>query len=71
MIEVSVGNCPFCDQENILVLPEPVVKRLIDWIDAGRPGYIQNWFPDLSAAQREAVLTSSHSECFDKAFPDD
>ena len=46
-------NC-FTGEGNVVVLPEHVVSDFIEWRDGE---LIQNVFPDLSAEQREMLIT--------------
>jgi hypothetical protein len=44
------------------------VERLNAYFSGGRKGYIQNWFPELSADQREFLITGSTPEEWEAAF---
>ena len=36
-----------------------------------RTGYIQDVVPRLSDAEREMLISGTHSDCFDRIFPPD
>lgn len=36
-----------------------------------RGAFIQNALPTLTPAEREMLMTGTHSECFDRLFPPD
>lgn len=70
-IRLEAGNCPFCTKPSFIDLPDEVAIRVVEWFNTGRQGYIQDVFPELTIAQREVLLTATHDECFDEAFPED
>ena len=43
-------------------------ERLNAYFSGGRKGLIQNWFPDLSADQREFLITGSTPEEWEAVF---
>jgi hypothetical protein len=43
-------------------------ERLNAYFSGGRKGLIQNWFPELSADQREFLITGSTPEEWEAAF---
>ena len=59
MTEVTCPTCPHCRLGSTLEVPE---AGLTKW----RGGdLIQNAFPELTADQREQLLTGIHSKCWD------
>lgn len=65
VIDVTCPKCIVCgEQETITVLKKQ--------FDAWRDGvYVQNAFPDLTADQRELLVTGTHSACWDAIAPED
>lgn len=62
-IEVEV-ECVICRQPKRVYLP---VEGLLAW----RNGmYIQDAMPDVPAAERELLISSTCPACFDEAFKD-
>ena len=41
-----------------------------DYVSWSNGALVQNAFPYLSPDQREMIINGTHSECFDKAFPE-
>jgi len=66
--KINAGKCPLCGKENIIQIPDEVALRVVAWSDKGRPGFIQDQFPELTIGQREAIISGTHGECFDAAF---
>jgi hypothetical protein len=75
LIEVSpAGNdllrltytCMLCDNPNQI----DVSARLYALWRSGTAGHVQDVFPDMSAGEREALISGSHAKCFDEAFKD-
>jgi hypothetical protein len=58
--------CMLCEQPCAVDRLDP--EKLAAW-QAG--GYVQDLFPERSAAEREALVSGSHAECFGQAFADD
>jgi hypothetical protein len=59
-------QCLNCKTVKVFVLEEDKVKL---WMFAGAK--IQDVFPELSAGDREMLISSFCSECFDKLFAED
>lgn len=58
-------TCPFCGGASTFTLD---AERVAAW----RAGaYVQNVFPELSAADRETLVSGSCGPCFDLAFPEE
>lgn len=53
-----VRDCPFCGQGAVTIVP---AQGLWDW-EHGK--FIQEAFPRLTAAEREQVMTGTHSACW-------
>jgi hypothetical protein len=58
--------CMLCRQPVALDQLDP--ERVARW-QAGE--FVQDVFPDLSAPEREVLVSGSHAECFEKVFADD
>ena len=43
-------------------------SAVIDWA-LGEGELVQDAFPELSAADREIIISGAHGECFDEEFP--
>ena len=69
MSALQVGVCPLCDKPTILELSPEQIDPVKAWL-AGGPGkpFVQVAFPDFTPAQREALISGAHDECFDAAF---
>jgi hypothetical protein len=61
-------TCTFCDED--ATVENIPIKAYNKW-DEGRGPHIQNVLPMLSAADREILLSGTHDECWNKAFPPD
>lgn len=62
-IEVKTKTCCVCDKFDVLTLNRSAVES---W-QSGE--YVQVAFPDMSADDRELLISGTHSECWDKLFP--
>ncbi|QNJ55353.1 hypothetical protein SEA_LITTLEFELLA_42 [Gordonia phage LittleFella] len=72
-MKVITKICPLTGQEHGMEFTDDVAKRIEEWEaqrNANSPFYplIQNAFPDLSAEEREFILTGSHPKAFDELF---
>jgi hypothetical protein len=49
----------------------------VDQLDADKVArwqageFVQDVFPDMSAGEREALVSGTHAKCFDEMFPED
>ena len=59
-----VRDCTFCGKGAVTVVP---AQGLWDW-EHGT--FAQNAFPNLTASEREQVMTGTHPECWDKFMSD-
>lgn len=59
------NSCPLCLKPAIVELVP--VAGLKAW-DQGKGEYIQAAFPDMSAGDREMILTGVHDACWNAAF---
>jgi hypothetical protein len=57
------------DYSSSIVLTEDQVKRFCEWQDTGI--LIQNAFPELTASQREIILSGIEDKDFQKLAPED
>ena len=62
---VKTKICMVCDEYELWVLDS---KAVASW-QAGE--YIQNAFPEMSAADREMLITGTHPACWDKLCPEE
>lgn len=58
----TTPRCQMCRQSSNLVLDE---RKVAAW-QAG--AHIQNVFPELTAAQRELIMTGTHPGCWDEMW---
>jgi hypothetical protein len=59
-------NCTLCTKDSFV---ENVPAKRLELWQAGE--YPQRAFPNMSAADREILLSGTHDECWQKAFPPD
>ena len=62
VMTVHTKACMLCGESGHIVVDEAGLEA---W---GSGVLIQNAFPELSAAEREQLMTGIHGECWDKAF---
>lgn len=62
--ESMIFVCRCCNKEKTLPVDS---ERYQKWRDG--KDYIQNLFPELSAEDRELMLSGTCGPCFDKMFP--
>lgn len=63
-------ECPLCGKVAYVVLTPDQHTRWWEWSKGGAP-FLQEVLPELSAGNRETLLSGTHDACFDKAFPDE
>jgi hypothetical protein len=63
-IVVKTKPCCVCDQYEVWSLDRNAVTR---WQEGE---YIQNAFPDMSAGDREILISGTHPACWSKLFPE-
>lgn len=66
MAIIQTGMCLMCHKTGTVEIPDEAVSRFKDW-RAGK-GHIQNLLPELSAGDREQLMTGTHDACFDAMF---
>lgn len=59
-------RCKRCNREVEVPITE---KQLEDWIKSG--DYIQIYFPQLSAAEREMFVSGICNDCWNELFPEE
>jgi len=64
--ESMIFVCRSCNKEKTLPVDS---ERYQKWRDG--KGYIQNLFPELSADDRELMLSGTCGDCFDNMFPEE
>lgn len=57
--------CPLCQKPNVITVPVEGYDR---W---QRGEFVQVAFRDLSADDREGLISGAHGACFDAFFPDE
>jgi hypothetical protein len=60
-------TCSLCQKPAIVEALD--ADAVITWLNQGV--FIQDAFPARSAGDREILLSGTHDECFDNAFPDE
>lgn len=66
MITVMTKPCMICYRRSEIKMPQDAYDR---WKIKGL--YIQDAWPDGSPEEREMLLTGTHPDCWDKAFPEE
>lgn len=61
-VQVMTRACPMCSEPSYLDVDE---DGLLRW-EGGH--YIQDAFPELTAEQRELLMTGFHPKCWDEVF---
>ena len=59
-------RCPMCGEIQMVVMTKDQYKRYLDWED--RKGCIQDLLPDLTADEREILMTGTCPDCWNKMF---
>lgn len=62
-IIVKTKPCCVCNEYEVWSLDRQLVDR---WRGGEN---IQDVFPDMSAGEREQLITGTHAACWDKVFP--
>jgi hypothetical protein len=70
LVRILCKQCPFCEEQSFLEVDEQTAARIFEWIKDPRP-FVQDAFPDLSAGDREMLLTGTHDDCWNRMFPDE
>ena len=71
---IRTGICMLCGQPGQLEISDPdLAHAAIRWsrLPAMRRLPIQRALPELTPGQREQLLSGSHEECYDRAFPEE
>ena len=55
--------CPFCGKENVVEMTYEQYEQYV----SGK-GYVQNIFPNLSAEEREILISGICPKCWDETF---
>jgi hypothetical protein len=64
-IAVTTAACVMCKRKSRLNIPRDGYR---EWLNGA---LIQNALPDLTDDERELLLTGTHPDCWDIAFPDE
>jgi hypothetical protein len=73
MVTVMTGHCPLCGKPSALEVEPLLVSGVVAWLSMPsntRP-FVQTAFPNLSAGDREQLVTGCHEACFDETFGGD
>lgn len=62
MVVIKTKPCLVCDKYEVWSLDRQAVTR---WREGEN---IQSAFPDMSAGEREVLITGTHPACWDKLF---
>lgn len=57
------NTCFHCGETNIIITDEPAFLK---WYN--REMFAQDAFPDLTAEERELIISGTHPECWNKIF---
>jgi hypothetical protein len=61
----------FCDFCNRMSQVGPLKREEVDRWNLAQGDFVQDIWPNLSAADREIIISGSHDKCFDSAFPEE
>ena len=64
-ILVRTKTCGVCGEYEVWSLDQEAVVK---WQEGQ---HIQNVFPEMSAADREVLITGTHPACWNKLFPEE
>jgi hypothetical protein len=65
-VTVDVARtCVWCEERWVLSLPD---KEYFAWVGGA---LAQDVWPDLAPAEREAIISGTHPECWDKLIGED
>lgn len=65
VVEATTKPCMVCGRVSTLQVP---AEGFIRWQNGD---YIQTALPDLTVEEREMLMTGTHPDCWDTAFPDE
>lgn len=65
MVSVRTPTCIMCGRTGVLQVPKA------GWEKYQKGEFVQKAFPDLTADEREMLITGTHPDCFDKLAPPD
>lgn len=63
VVTLRCAPCFECGQRAVIDVPAEGYARL----EGG--AYVHTAFPEMSASQRELLISGTHSDCWDKMFP--
>lgn len=66
MAELTSRACPECGERKTFDVTQDQIDRFL-----GGEGYVQTIFPELSADDRERLMTGTCPKCWDAMFPDE
>lgn len=69
MVTVQTGTCMWCQKPSSLTMTEEQLARYESTKRNG--GTIQDALPEMSAGDREMLITGTHEACFDSIFADE
>lgn len=65
LVALVTKPCPLCGKQGEIVVPREDYERY------KKGFYVQDAFPQLSAGDREQILTGYHSQCWDACFKEE
>lgn len=54
-------------KDNFFVVPVDLGRKVSEWIKNGKPGNVQDVFPELTVEQRELMISGMTNEEFEEA----
>lgn len=66
-----ISTCQLCGKPSSVIVDAERYDRFIEGQRTGEPAGVsgvQVLFPELTAGQRETLISGSHESCFDEAF---
>jgi len=67
----AVGRCMVCGERSELTLPQQLANKVNRWRFGDRDVHIQNALPELSADEREMILSGTHPVCWDEMWKEE
>jgi hypothetical protein len=64
-------KCLHCGQPAFLVVSDEDAAKITEWAERGSSGHIQDELPFLTPAQRELLISGTHSECWEEMFAEE
>lgn len=65
-IKINTNTCLHCGEQGFIEMSEEEYKQGLTAFNEG--AFIQEAFPNLSADQREQIISGTHPKCWDEMF---